>query len=156
MSSALNGTGVTFNDGGTLNNNGVGQIAFYAMNTAPSGWLKANGAIVSRSTYSLLFSTIGTTYGAGDGFSTFQLPDMRGYFLRAWDDGRGVDTGRTFASFQDSANLAHSHGQGFITNGSGGGFSPAGVGDSGETSTTSSGGTEARPKNFSLLACIKF
>lgn len=44
---------------------------------APSGWLLANGDIVSRSTYSALFSAIGTVYGAGDGSTTFALPDMR-------------------------------------------------------------------------------
>lgn len=46
--------------------------------TAPSGWLLANGDLVSRATYSALFSAIGTVYGAGDGSTTFALPDMRG------------------------------------------------------------------------------
>ena len=45
--------------------------------TAPTGWLLANGDIVSRSTYSALFTAIGTTYGAGNGSTTFALPDMR-------------------------------------------------------------------------------
>ncbi len=46
--------------------------------TAPSGWLLANGNLVSRSTYSALFSAIGTVFGVGDGSTTFALPDMRG------------------------------------------------------------------------------
>jgi phage-related tail fiber protein len=69
----------------------------------------ANGAAVSRTTYAALFAAIGTTWGAGDGVSTFNLPDLRGAFMRAWDDSRGIDTGRVFASFQDSQNLTHSH-----------------------------------------------
>lgn len=77
-----------------------GQVAFFASTTAPAGWLKANGALVSRTSYADLFAIIGTTFGAGDGATTFALPDIRGYALRAWDDGRGVDSGRVFGSTQ--------------------------------------------------------
>ncbi|NUE80513.1 tail fiber protein [Snodgrassella sp. ESL0304] len=61
------------------------------MDTAPVGWLKANGAALSRSTYANLFAAIGTRFGEGDGSTTFNLPDLRGLFLRGWDDGRGLD-----------------------------------------------------------------
>lgn len=88
----------------------VASLVYMAVNTVPAGWLKANGATVSRTTYAALFAVIGTTYGAGDGSTTFKLPDYRGYFLRAWDDGRGVDAGRAFASTQSSQNLSHNHG----------------------------------------------
>lgn len=81
---------------------------FYAV-APPAGWLKANGAAVSRTTYAALFSVIGTYYGAGDGVSTFNLPDDRGLFSRAYDDGRGVDPGRVFGSEQASQNIAHGH-----------------------------------------------
>ena len=86
-----------------------GMAAFFFMNTPPTGWLKANGAAVSRTTYAALFSAIGTTYGAGDGSTTFNLPDLRGEFIRGWDDGRGVDVSRGFATIQTSANLSHTH-----------------------------------------------
>lgn len=76
----------------------------------PTGWLKCNGAQISRTTYSALFSAIGTTYGSGDGSTTFHLPDFRGLFPRGWDDGRGYDSGRVFGSSQDSANKSHNHG----------------------------------------------
>lgn len=69
------------------------QVSFFARNTPPAGWLAANGAAVSRATYADLFAAIGTTFGAGNGTSTFNLPDLRGEFLRGWDNGRGVDTG---------------------------------------------------------------
>ena len=66
----------------------------------PTGWLKCNGALLSRTTYAALFAVIGTTYGAGDGSTTFALPDLRGEFLRGLDDGRGVDGGRALGSAQ--------------------------------------------------------
>ena len=80
-----------------------GEIAFFARNSAPTGWLKANGAAVSRTTYAALFAAIGTTFGAGDGSTTFNLPDLRGEFVRCWDDGRGIDTGRAFGAHQGDA-----------------------------------------------------
>ena len=87
-----------------------GAVLYFAGRTAPAGWLKANGAAVSRTAYAALFAAIGTTYGAGDGRSTFNLPDLRGEFLRGWDDGRGVDTGRVFGSAQAHALQSHQHG----------------------------------------------
>ena len=80
-----------------------GAVMYFAGQTAPTGWLKANGAAVSRTTYAALFAAIGTTYGAGDGRSTFNLPDLRAEFLRGWDDGRGIDSGRAFGSAQSDA-----------------------------------------------------
>ena len=78
----------------------VGQVGFFAMTTPPAGWLKADGAAVSRTTYAALFAAIGTTYGIGNGTSTFNLPDLRGEFLRCVDDGKGVDAGRVLGSSQ--------------------------------------------------------
>ena len=86
-----------------------GTVIFYAADTAPTGYLKANGAVISRTTYADLFAAIGTTFGAGDGSTTFGLPDLRGEFIRGWDDGRGVDSGRAFGSAQSSDNLSHTH-----------------------------------------------
>lgn len=77
-----------------------GMVSAFARATAPAGWLKANGAAVSRTAYANLFAAIGTTFGAGDGFNTFNLPDLRGEFIRGWDDARGVDVGRQFGSWQ--------------------------------------------------------
>lgn len=87
----------------------AGAVMAFAMNTAPTGWLKCNGAAVSRTTYADLFTAISTTYGVGDGSTTFNLPDLRGEFIRGWADDRAVDTGRVFGSAQSDANLAHTH-----------------------------------------------
>ncbi len=57
----------------------------------PQGWLLCDGSTVSRTTYAALFAAIGTTAGAGDGATTFNLPDYRGYFLRGLDNGTGRD-----------------------------------------------------------------
>lgn len=86
-----------------------GAILPFAMNTAPTGWLAANGAAVSRTTYSGLFSAIGTTYGIGDGSTTFNLPDLRGYFVRGAgtnSDGKSSDA---FGAKQADAVIAHTH-----------------------------------------------
>ncbi|WP_202872695.1 tail fiber protein [Rodentibacter pneumotropicus] len=78
----------------------AGLVAYFASTSAPTGWLKANGAAVSRTTYAALFAAIGTTFGAGDGRTTFNLPDLRGEFLRSLDDGRNIDPSRRLGSWQ--------------------------------------------------------
>ena len=87
----------------------AGSVTCFAHSSVPSGWLECNGANVSRSTYATLFAAIGTTWGTGDGSSTFTLPNCAGEFIRGWDNGRGVDSGRTFASAQSDQNKAHTH-----------------------------------------------
>ncbi|SDQ55105.1 Microcystin-dependent protein [Pseudomonas sp. UC 17F4] len=86
-----------------------GMIAPFAMGSVPAGWLRCNGAAVSRTAYARLFGRIGTHYGVGDGSSTFNLPDLRGEFIRGLDEGRNVDAGRPIGSFQASQNLSHAH-----------------------------------------------
>lgn len=87
----------------------TGSVYTFAGATVPTGWLKCNGALLSRTTYAALFAVIGTTYGAGDGSTTFALPDLRGEFVRGFDDARGIDAGRTLGSSQASQNLSHTH-----------------------------------------------
>lgn len=87
----------------------IGTVIGYAKSTPPTGCLECNGAAISRTTYSALFAVIGTTWGAGNGSTTFNLPDFRGEFVRGWDNGRGVDSGRTFASYQADRMQGHGH-----------------------------------------------
>jgi microcystin-dependent protein len=79
------------------------------MATPPANYLKCNGALVSRTTYAALFTAIGTLYGAGDGSTTFALPDLRAEFVRGWDDGRGIDTSRAIGTAQAAQMPAHTH-----------------------------------------------
>lgn len=95
----------------------VSSIAPFPLSYAPAGWLKANGAAVSRVAYAELFARIGTTFGAGDGATTFNLPDYRGEFLRGFDDGRGLDAGRALNSTQAPLLLTHNHGASAATSG---------------------------------------
>lgn len=209
----------------------VGQVAFFPVSSAPSGFLKANGAAVSRTTYAALFALIGTTFGAGDGSTTFNLPDLRGEFIRAYDDGRGVDqtlltgtrtassavitglsrtdfmvagmgvsgtgipggatiasvdsgsqitlssssvtgsgstaltfTGRKFGSAEPGQIESHGHnydsaGNSFFmqrTSGGAVGLTGGSTLSVSQTGVQATGGPETRPRNISLLACIKY
>lgn len=140
-------------------------VVYFPRTTAPSGWLKANGAAVSRTAYADLFSAIGTTFGAGDGVNTFNLPDLRGEFVRGFDDGRGVDAGRAMGSFQNFAVQKHTHPYSRplrTTDNDRGSVSSLYSIDNVENVQTgdpvSTGGVadETRPRNVALLACIKF
>ena len=69
--------------GGTLYADApVGTIQAYGGATAPTGWMLCQGQAISRTTYAELFAVIGTSFGTGDGSTTFNIPDLRGEFLR--------------------------------------------------------------------------
>jgi len=162
--------------------NGVppGAIVCFAMNKAPTGYLKANGAAISRTVYADLFAEIGTSYGAGDGVNTFNVPDARAEFIRALDDGRGIDIGRVIGSKQTQQVLKHKHlsfgeaydGGWIFGNseskghmGTNGGldydnylyFTNDGTEYKGENpNPIGDVGNENRPRNIAFLACIKY
>ena len=130
-----------------------------ASTVIPTGFLECNGAAVSRTTYSSLFAGIGTIFGSGNGSTTFNIPDLRGEFIRGWDNGRGIDVDRVFGSGQGDSFRAHSHN---ITGTSENinntpGFHFYNTNQFNTTaSTVSAGGTETRPRNIALMFCIKF
>jgi len=142
-----------------LNSYRTGEVFYHAGSTAPAGAMKANGAAVSRTTYAALFAAIGTVFGAGDGSTTFNLPDLRGEFVRGWDDSRGVDSGRAMGSAQTDMLKSHSH---LIPTNAGsakaGFMQTSGIYTSPglNISTDATGGAETRPRNIALLACIKY
>lgn len=86
-----------------------GDIKWVTTSSPPYGWMKANGAAISRAAYSKLYNAIGVAFGAGDGSTTFNLPDLRGEFVRGWDDARGIDVGRVFGSAQAANMASHTH-----------------------------------------------
>ncbi|RCK29474.1 phage tail protein [Thalassospira lucentensis] len=88
---------------GVVTGSEIGSVSAFAMPTPPEGWLVCDGSVISRTEYADLFATIGTLWGHGDQVSTFNLPDLRGEFVRGFDAGRGVDIARLFASQQDFA-----------------------------------------------------
>lgn len=133
-----------------------GTVAAFAGSNAPAGWLKCAGQAVSRATYGALFAYIGTTYGAGDGSTTFNVPDMRGEFIRGLDDGRGVDVGRVIGTSQGDSFKSHTHQVSLGVDLYGGAYvQPNSNGPTGSVSTSYEGGNETRPRNVALLYCIK-
>ena len=95
--------------GGLASGVPTGTILAHAANTPPTGFLECNGSNISRSTYATLFSTISTTFGVGDGSSTFALPDLRGQFIRGWANTGSTDASRVFGSTQTDQNKNHTH-----------------------------------------------
>jgi len=164
----------------------TGLVAHFGTSTAPTGWLKCNGASISRTTFAPLFSVISTTYGVGVGTTSFQVPDLRGVFIRGWADNQTTyDSGRAFNSnIQAEGIKSHTHtgstnavGNHYhnvnydddISGGNSTAYESSGAGgidgdyrteDAGAHSHTlnidSFGGTETRPVNMALLACIKY
>lgn len=140
----------------------TGTIIYVCSHNAPDGYLKADGSPVFRKIYSELFSVIGVRFGSGDGILTFNLPDLRGEFIRGLDNGRGVDAGRELGNVQMDEFRSHYHGfldrpnmrmeSGVYT------WTPQimEVAEQDSISTTRSGGSETRPRNIALLACIKY
>jgi microcystin-dependent protein len=139
----------------------AGAVQPFAMNSAPTGWLACNGDAVSRSTYSGLFSAISTTYGAGNGSTTFNLPDLRGYFVRGSGTNSDGTASGTFGAKQADALKSHTHTYGWkgttyggANGGNGGTWQVDSTQSTSDASTGASG--ETRPKNIAMLYCIKF
>jgi len=82
----------------------VGVVNPFAGSTAPSGWLLCFGQAVSRSQYPALFATISTTYGTGDGSTTFNVPDMRGRVAAGKDDMGGSAASRLTSTVLSASN----------------------------------------------------
>ncbi len=94
----------------------TGAVMPYAGSTAPSGWLLCYGQAVSRTTYAVLYAVIGTTYGVGDGSTTFNVPDLRGRAAIGLDNMGGSAASRVAAATSlggaagaETVNLAHTH-----------------------------------------------
>jgi hypothetical protein len=148
----------------------TGAIELFATSTVPNGWLKANGASISTTTYAALFAKIGYTWGGSGG--SFNVPDLRGEFIRSWDDGRGVNSGRGFASFQDqdwkgyyatntgSNTTGYSHGPVYMGKTIFGTFTGNLFGGRWQAPAAGQGyawdSGVIRPRNRAVMACIKY
>jgi len=149
----------------------VGAVMAFPTGIVPPGFLELDGSVQSTATYPDLATYLGTTFNRGDeGVGNFRLPESRGEFLRGWDHGRGVDSGRNFGTYQADDFKAHNHPPannrpGFMTNefptvqayhaaASGGPQSYSGEGQQIAT-TGNRGGTETRPRNLAVMWCIK-
>ena len=176
----------TFTGVGTMNLTDpmiAGMVVIFPTNSPPTGWLELDGSLVSRTTYADLWTYAQTTgnvvadgswaegnFSTGDLSTTFRLPDARGYFIRGWDNGSGVDSGRAIGTQQNDAFQGHYHDKGeysstnlidgastaFVRLNTGGDpddtSAPITDGSSGTPRTS----TETRPTNIALMYCIKY
>jgi microcystin-dependent protein len=151
----------------------AGKISGFGGTSAPvGGYLICDGSAVSRVAFAALFAAIGTAYGNGDGSTTFNIPDLRGYFLRGVDNGAGNDpdtgsrtapsggnTGDNVGSYQGHVFGSHGHNL-LITSNPGG--TPGTYGATGGPQTPSgsyiqaAGGNETRPLNAYANYIIKY
>jgi len=154
-----------------------GMIMPFAGTSAPTSWLACNGAAISRSTYATLYNAIGTTWGVGDGSTTFNVPDLRGTFLRGTGTNGtyGTAVGQAVGTYAADTYLNHSHGisdpghshtvgafaspglsPGGTTYNTGSGTTNSGTSTTGiSVNTSTTGGTETKPKNYGVLYIIK-
>lgn len=87
----------------------AGDMKLWPSEVVPSNWMVRDGRALSRVAYAALFAVLGTRYGAGDGATTFNIPDDRGIFERCADMGKGIDVGRAVGSMQQDAMQGHEH-----------------------------------------------
>lgn len=178
--SSLSVDGDTTVTNGRISGNGAlpaGAVMSFAMQTPPTGWKECNGDELAELDYPDLFAAIGTIYNTGtEASGNFRLPDLRGEFVRGWDNGKGTDSGRTFASSQGDAirnitgSVATGHSLGLYgTSGTGAirasGTLRGSVGSSGsasyyeghdfDASRQVPTASENRPRNIAMMYCIK-
>ena len=85
----------------------IGTIQAFAFTRIPKGWLFCDGRLLSKDEYTDLYNVIGYTFGGKR--NKFALPDLRGRFIRGWNNDGSIDIGRKFGSTQDDAIQSHSH-----------------------------------------------
>lgn len=136
------------------------QVALMADDVVPSGWLACNGQAVSRTTYSQLFALIGTTYGTGDGSTTFNLPTIANvvsgvsYMIKAYTDAAGVALGMTNLTIS-GAFVTTNASQGDVTVSSGTTLTQANLDiQASHTYTVSSGGSVVALANLSVAGTL--
>lgn len=141
----------------------TGAIIPFPALTIPLGWVACNGQELNKtiSANEDLFNVLGYAYGGSA--DLFRVPDLRGYFIRGWDDNRGIDPGRALGSNQEDILKSHTHSFVWGQNAGTASASTAGstvsnfnfkadiTGDHIENT----GGTETRPKNVAMIHCIK-
>lgn len=171
------GTGTSYVCNGAEAVAPIGAVIAFAGTQAPDGWLLCDGAAVNRATYGDLYAAIGTAWGEGDAATTFNIPDMRGRFLRGTDRGAGRDpeaSGRSASAaggnIGDRVGTAqgdqlrghnHTYNGAFTTESvvtghpQGGTATPYTFWGYGGTTSTA-GGAETRPINVSINYIIKF
>jgi microcystin-dependent protein len=148
----------------------AGHLLLWDTETPPAGFLECDGSAISRTTYATLYAVIGNRHGPGDGSTTFNLPDYRGYFLRSWAHGQTTDPDRATRTDSGDGTVgdhvgtkqadqykAHTHTVGYkADNTVGGGDAHVSSTPTASYNSGSSGGNETRPLNINVMVCIKY
>lgn len=138
-----------------------GDMKMRGVNAVEAGWYECDGSAKSRTTDAALFAVIGTTWGVGDGSTTFNLPNLRGEHPRGADNGRGLiadSPGHTVGTYLADQNKAHTHDLPFYANDAGtSGAAQDALGTAGTPvlASLSSGAAEARGRSAGVLFVIK-
>jgi microcystin-dependent protein len=153
----------------------VGSIVMWPKETPPPGWLECDGRALSRVKFSDLYDVLGVAYGKGDGLSTFNIPDMRGLFIRGWNHKRndewkdpdadkrieinpGGISGNHVGTIQQQQIQEHNHRfktgteRGYCCGGANSGNFRHGI----CAHTERTGGSETRPQNIYVMFIIKY
>ncbi len=145
----------------------AGAICYFAQKSIPSGWLLCNGSNVSRTTYARLFAAIGTSWGSGDGRTTFKLPNLHAKFAQGTtttsEVGQSVEAGlpNITGEIGYDNNVSHLVGAFYAASGSlegnssGNGGRVAGF-DASRVSSIYGASTTVQPPAIRLLPCIKY
>ncbi|MFL6873740.1 phage tail protein [Pseudomonas marginalis] len=136
----------------------VGAVIAFPVDKVPVGFLEVDGSVQSAAAYPDLAKLLGGVFNKGDeGGGNFRLPESRGEFLRGWDHGRGVDAGRAIASWQEDIFKSHTHRMqyGSYAGGSLGAPGYQTVGVLSAVGVEATGGGETRPRNLTVVWCIK-
>tara|TARA_Y100001963_G_scaffold122832_1_gene172410 strand:- start:1611 stop:3488 length:1878 start_codon:yes stop_codon:yes gene_type:complete len=156
----------------------VGSIIQTGGTKVPSGFLYCDGSAISRTTYSTLFNSISTNFGNGDTSTTFNVPDLRGYFLRGQDDGSshdpddgsrtaisGGNTGDNIGSYQADQNASHTHSGAILSaqstqyrtvSYSASADGNLATGNNFSSSVNATGGNQSNPRNVYVRYYIKY
>ncbi|MEN6624136.1 MAG: phage tail protein, partial [Smithella sp.] len=156
----------------------VGSIIYRLSSTVIPGRLKFNGTTISRTTYADLWAWAYAksavvseaswaadswgSFGAGDGATTFRLPEFRGEFARYFDDSRGIDSGRVMGKWAADQLKLHNHltwdsnKYDAVSSGVGGAIALYAAGSSYGYVTGQTGGTETRPRSITIVPFIKW
>lgn len=151
----------------------IGTVMAYVSSTPPAGWIPCDGRTLSKTgIYADLYKVVGDSFTSPASQTTFKVPDLRGEFVRGWDnrltgDTSAVDPSRTFGSNQTESISAHSHRvyrtylpSGYVDDVGNVPLIPIDLASPGASSsfvsTSAVGGKETRPRNVALLYCIKY
>jgi microcystin-dependent protein len=153
----------------------IGSIVMWPKENPPLGWLECDGRAISRVEFSDLYDVLGLIYGNGDGISTFNIPDMRGFFVRGWNHQRSDEwmdpdaenrieiasgglSGNHVGTRQQNQIQEHDHQfktgneRGYCCGGASSGNCTHGI----CARTERTGGNETRPKNIYMMFIIKY